>query len=402
MTRVGRSFADLARFRASLRDELFSVEGVVSLGVKESANRVEVGITSTAAEPAVRAVVRMLGIPDDAVAVVSVPPAQVVSHTLRNQHPTGAIEGGWEIGSTSAICTLGFSAIRSDGSQVFVTNSHCTTTSPGFDGGAIRQPANGSIVGSEVLDPAGWSCGGSWCRHSDASLISATQPVQFGKIARTTERTGADISGAALTIDHANPTFTISARYPDVFENEPLDKVGRTTGWSYGAVEDTCTDYEIDGWVRQCSDRVDFAVQGGDSGSPVFYWKTDGTAELRGVVFGWQGWPYNDALISDLRQVERDLGPLSVHPVRGVIVGPPLVPSYTSQTWTANVTGGKAPFTYGWYRDGALVSTSTSYTGNTGGNDFQLQLNVADALGGTSSDVLDVMINYCPPPQITC
>jgi hypothetical protein len=259
------------------------------------------------------------------------------------------------------------------------------------------------VVGVESVDPPALSCGFMGpCRYSDAALISALRPLQFGRIARTTERSGLDVTGGALTINHANPTFTISGRWSFVYENEIIDKVGATTGWSYGAVEDTCTDFSTSGWIKLCSDRVDFATQGGDSGSPVFYWKADGTVELRGIVFGWQPWPFNDAVMSNLHQIELDLGPLSVHAVIAGISGPTLVPENVNQTWTAVVSGGKAPFTFSWYRDGAPVSTSSSYTGNTGSSGFQLQLNVSDALGGFSSKVKDIQVTSCPPPQITC
>jgi hypothetical protein len=407
--KVGRSFADLARFRASLRSHVFARSGVVSLGVKESANRVEIGISTLSAEAEVRGVARALQIPDEAVVVVNVPVPRDASHTLQQQHPSAAIEGGWAIGHTATNpgeeCTLGFPAIRtSNGSNVFVTNSHCTPTDHGFDGVTIKQPYGGSAIGTEILDPAAWVCLSfiSHCRHSDAALILASRPLQFGRIARTTERTGFDITGGALTINHTNPTLTITGRNNHVYENEILDKVGRTTGWTYGAVEDTCTDYDFNGWVKLCSDRVDFAVQGGDSGSPVFYWNPDGSAELRGIVFGYEGFFYNDALMSDLHQIELDLGTLSVHAVIGNISGPTIVPANFNQMWTASVSGGKAPFTYAWYRDGSFVSSSSSYTGNTGWSSFELQLNVSDALGGSSMRSIEVQVSSCPPPEISC
>ncbi|WP_422331478.1 hypothetical protein, partial [Rhodococcus sp. (in: high G+C Gram-positive bacteria)] len=106
--KVGRSFADLARFRASLRSQVFARSGVVSLGVKESANRVEIGISNRSVEPEVRGVARSLGIPDEAVAVLEVPEPRKASHTLQQQHPSAAIEGGWQIFNTTAgTCTLG-------------------------------------------------------------------------------------------------------------------------------------------------------------------------------------------------------------------------------------------------------------------------------------------------------
>lgn len=343
-----------------------------------------------------------------------------VSHTLQNPNPSDSVAGGWKITNTTFNeCTLGFPAIRiSNNTNVFVTNSHCTVqgrpgTLPGFDGGTIYQPFSNLAVGTEILDPVTFSCYTAPfpCRHSDAALILASKPLQFGKIARTTERTGFDVTGGALTIYHANPTITISGKWPFVYENEILDKVGMMTGWTYGAVEDTCIDYksgeEPAEWYKLCSDRVDLADQGGDSGSPVFYWKPDGTAELRGIVFARQGCfipgtCYNDAIISNMHQIELDLGALSVHAVNAGINGPTLVPENSSQNWTANVSGGKAPFTYTWYRNGAFVSSSSSYTGNTGWSGFQLQLNVSDAMGGSSSSVKDIQVTSCPPPEITC
>lgn len=411
---VARPFADLARFRASLRAEVFGLAGVVSLGVKESANRVEVGVTDLGVEPVVRALVRTLGIPDEAVAVLRVPMPQVISHALDNQHPSGAIEGGWEIGSprgptTAATCTLGFAAFRNDGSPVFVTNYHCTPTSPGFDGGPITQPAFGGHAGSEILDPDGSQCISSkpWirCRNADAALFSAARPLQFAKIARPTGRTTADVSGGPLTIDHANPTFTISSSNFNVFQEEWLEKVGKTTGWSHGKVEDTCNDYISEGSMRLCSHRVDFAVQDGDSGSPVFYLRSDGTADLRGIVFGWQKWPYSDGLMSGLGQIVSDLGPLRVHIVQAHISGPTSVPPGQTRTWTGSAFGGKPPFTYAWYRAGALVSTSSSYTGTVGPyqSSFELRLDISDALGDTASDTHPVSSGYsCGPPLGSC
>jgi hypothetical protein len=175
---VRHSFADLARYRAALRAPVFRDTRVVSLGVNESANRVEVGIRNRDVESEVRGLARTLGIPDDAVAIREVPVAQLTTHTLRSAHPAGAIEGGWEIGPR--ICTLGFPAIRqSNGSSVFVINSHCTDSTYRFDGGPVTQPLNGAFVGSEALDPPGWTClhnlTYTTCRNSDPLPVSGAR-----------------------------------------------------------------------------------------------------------------------------------------------------------------------------------------------------------------------------------
>lgn len=84
------------------------------------------------------------------------------------------------------------------------------------------------------------------------------------------------------------------------------------------------------------------------------------------------------------------------------ISGPSFVYANETQTWSANVSGGFKPYDYAWFRDGQLVSTGESYSGNTGSSDFNLQLNVTDALNASAQDDLYVTVNSCPPPQITC
>jgi len=107
-------------------------------------------------------------------------------------------------------------------------------------------------------------------------------------------------------------------------------------------------------------------------------------------------------MISNLHQIELDLGLLSVHGVIARIEGPTVVQPNTNFVWSAVVSGGKAPFAFAWYRDGGLVSTSSTYAGNSESSDFQLRLDVSDALSDASSDTVFVQIVTCPPPQISC
>jgi len=53
--------------------------------------------------------------------------------------------------------------------------------------------------------------------------------------------------------------------------------------------------------------------------------------------------------------------------------------SNTTETWTVNVSGGVSPYTYNWFRDGALVGTGSSYTGSVGTQDINLLAEVTDA-----------------------
>ena len=136
----------------------------------------------------------------------------------------------------------------------------------------------------------------------------------------------------------------------------------------------------------------------------MFYVKANGTVELRGINWGWQGWPYNDALIHNIYQIELDLGTLSVHALIATIQGSTLVSQYSNNTWTAGIAGGKPSFTYSWRRDGTVVSTSYSYNGNVDTEGFELRLTITDALSVVSADTIqvDVWGSPCPPPEISC
>ncbi|HEX7239606.1 MAG TPA: S8 family serine peptidase, partial [Longimicrobiaceae bacterium] len=72
--------------------------------------------------------------------------------------------------------------------------------------------------------------------------------------------------------------------------------------------------------------------------------------------------------------------PLSVS-----IGGPATVAPYSSATWTASGSGGTAPYSYTWYRDGVVVGTGATYTGYVEDGGAQLQVNVTDAVGSTAT-----------------
>jgi hypothetical protein len=260
----------------------------------------------------------------------------------------------------------------------------------------------GIHIGNEILDPSGFPCLFNTCRYSDAALFSTLVPIQFGTLARTTASSGCEDCSAPLTIDHSNPTFQITGQYAGIIENEVLHKVGRTTGWTYGGVEDTCTDYTIDGWVRLCSDRVDYSIKPGDSGSPVFTVKSDGTVALRGISFGYEGWPYSDALMSNIKRVELDLGALRSYdpgPPTVTIYGPSEVQAGAICRWEAWPGAGIPPYTYQW--SGPFSGNAAVVEGSLQSSAW-LQVVITDFLGRTGHDTYFVDVEgvsdgeYCP------
>lgn len=407
LAHVTHSFLELARYRTALRQSIFDIPDVVSLGVKESTNRIRIGVRDSSAVADVLALVRTLDIPETAVVIARVPTPMLTS-TLGDAQPQGLIQGGWRIGSETGWSTLGFAAVRwSNGDPVFVTCSHCTETLAAYDGGWIAQPW--LTIGFEILDPDPHDCGlpnpGELCRRSDAALISPEASIHLGRIARTVDRVTGETTVGDLTIDSLNPTLTITSAAQNVVENEVLDKIGATTGWTYGAVEETCEDIKVDDLVRECSDIVDFNARGGDSGSPVFKLKQDGTVELRGIVWGRIGWPHYDTAISDLGQISQDLGTLLTVDAQlsSSILGPSEVPPSAACGWEAHVNPGWPPFTYEWRRDGALVSTSNVYyTESTGAASFGLTLRVIDLRSDTAQSVMSVTIDEGQLGALTC
>ena len=183
--------------------------------------------------------------------------------------------------------------------------------------------------------------------------------------------------------------------------NEILQKIGRTTGWTYGAVEDTCEDYLINGIVRRCSDRVDYSSGAGDSGSPVFK-LVNGFAHLRGIHFGHIGFPFNDGLMSNLGQVETDLGELVVcdpGPPVVTITGPTSVKAGLLCTWTASISVGIEPFTYSW---SGLFSGRTESIEKLTVSSGWLNVSVTDWKSRTSETSVCITVDSNGPTPSGC
>jgi hypothetical protein len=69
--------------------------------------------------------------------------------------------------------------------------------------------------------------------------------------------------------------------------------------------------------------------------------------------------------------------------VQGSISGPDVPLSGSSGTWSGSASGGTGPYSYTWYRNGELVSTSSSYSSNVGSSEFGLRLQVTDQTAST-------------------
>jgi hypothetical protein len=231
-----------------------------------------------------------------------------------------------------------------NGVNSFITNSHCTNhqggTTPGTDyyqptRGLVANPNN--FIGFEVEDPEYEvvNCTQeeelpAQCRYSDASRAqyAVGVPFQLGHIARTTQRyqdtptqpdaTGQPVRVPVLEVDPVNPFFTITREQKRSVLGEEANKVGRTTGWTFGPVIATCITTIVLGTappvVQRCQDRVRADVAGGDSGSPVFLQRGKaGDVRLLGILWGGSVSGEVTFVFSPMHGIHRELGDFQTH-----------------------------------------------------------------------------------------
>lgn len=78
-------------------------------------------------------------------------------------------------------------------------------------------------------------------------------------------------------------------------------------------------------------------------------------------------------------------------PFTGSITGPTEISPMAECSWVASPSGGTAPYSYQWYRNGALVGTAADYTdGMNGASSFTLSLRVTDSVGAIRTDEIIV------------
>jgi hypothetical protein len=274
--------------------EVLAVRGAVFSDLDEGSNRLRIGVEDGAAEVAVKQVIARLGIPASAVMVQRTGPIRLAATLQSRQRP---VRGGLQINFPGFLCTLGFNAVK-NGVNSFITNSHCSGTQGGNQHTKFWQPLSttaNSFIGTEAADPiyfTGGPCPAfpvpKRCRYSDAARATYAAGVSFnlGRIARTTSR-GAN--SGSITISTTNPFFTITAERANPVQGSQANKIGRTTGWTFGKISNTCVHLNVGGTdiTQLCQSLVTAGVGGGDSGSPVFAWSgTGGNVTLLGILWG--------------------------------------------------------------------------------------------------------------------
>jgi hypothetical protein len=308
------TYAQLAGWFEQAARSALGERGVVYADLDEASNRVTVGVESAEAGGRAHALLQRLGVPDAAVLVRETRAVRRVA-TLRDRvRPVG---GGLQINFGNFLCTLGFNALR-NGVASYITASHCTDVQGGTEATKHYQQDRfhtNTLIGTEAADPAyftGGACPASRrCRYSDASRGRYASGVSqtLGRIARTTSR--GSLNGS-LTISSANPAFTVNGERATSLVGQTVNKIGRTTGWTFGKIVATCVATNVSGSdiTQLCQTFVNAGVDAGDSGSPVFVWTSgSSTVRLAGVLWGGSG--TTQFVFSPMSGIEKELGALT-------------------------------------------------------------------------------------------
>jgi hypothetical protein len=295
---VQYDYAELQAYRGRL-SKIFNMKGVVFTDTDEEANRVRVAIEPGASEQELVRALAKAGVPREAVTLARMSAIKEVKSLQEGVRP---IPGGFQIAFRSPdpafffICTLGFN-VRLPGrnGEFFVTNSHCSDRPGGDQDTKYFQefPVSSDRIAVEYKDPRFGNPGdlciyeGFRCRLADALLAkyNANNLEDFGTIARTTfsgQRIG------SIRVDRNDPRWHIVTEFGFPFLGEIAHKVGRTSGWTFGPVVETCVDVLSSGTDRVllCQDIVLAGSGGGDSGSPVFEQVGPSQVALTGILWG--------------------------------------------------------------------------------------------------------------------
>ena len=240
------SWDELERWQASVSTQTLGLPGAVFVDADEASNQVTIGVEHGKGGQ-VRAALARLGLPASAAVVRETDP--ITFAVAPKPKPTTLqglvrpIHGGTQINFPGFLCTLGFSA--NDGSQrSFITNSHCTNVQGGVNNTPYWQPLQSTAptqIATEVEDPTYGTnlpgCpSGRVCRRPTPRARSTAARARRRARSPSARSRRRDRPGRNLTI---TGEFSITAE-DEAVQGQTVNKVGRTTGWSQGAVTGVC------------------------------------------------------------------------------------------------------------------------------------------------------------------
>lgn len=328
---------DLTAAFTAMRDVL-TLPKTVFLDLDETCGCITVAISDPAAESAVMTFATQHGLPAGVVRTVLSAPLVRMARLRDRFRPT---IGGIEITRSGMICSLGLPVFSFEQSRMgFLTASHCTMRQGGADATVFfqEQPIEGDSItvggpepetprpiGYEIIDPALFdqaadpACPtGRRCRYSDTAfaIYADLDLGHIGRIARPNNVCNGTSTVCSLDMDRSTDDIRITAASTSgAFVGDTINKVGRTTGWTSGAVTNTCVNSNVaeddssdSGMTLLCQFIVSAASDHGDSGSAAFMFNAaTGAASMEGIL--WGGPATNDRFAySPVSGIRRELG----------------------------------------------------------------------------------------------
>ncbi|MDP9766115.1 hypothetical protein [Deinococcus enclensis] len=323
------AFDDLLTWSNAISQRMFGKTGVNSIDIRETENKVVIGVDKEQNINPNLQKLRQLGIPNDAFRLVV--QGEIRNHSTLSD-PIRPEVGGLKIYSPAIFedCTISFNSYWK-GMIGFWTSDHCTYSTGVVDKETpdpFFQPTwvNEYRIGAEADDQAAVMCpttitNSYKCRNSDAAFIAyddQSKPL-IPEIARPSVYTpGGD--DEPVYIDPYTPAFTITGITLFAMEGDFVEKVGKKTGWTGGYVTSNCSNFitvsdprarRAEYYVnRICQETADYESRPGDSGSPVFYNNGDGTITLVGIHAASSS--LGEAIFSDFYGIQEDYGALPI------------------------------------------------------------------------------------------
>lgn len=320
------SFLELAAYRAALYRHFPG--GIRRVDVDEVRNVLALGLENADDVERIRASVRKAGIPAAAVRIDVVQPLRLRT-SLQDYHRP--LRGGSQFvfrgpNNVLSACTLGINGMYYGSSSYagFVTASHCSQYPYQYTGNAAGQPTTGSadLVADEYDDPgpvahmqgvcpvtvarSGGYPNTDGCRWSDSSFYRYRDSVRTAAWGGATIHTTSYSEYAQAGSVSITGSLPVTGDAPSSVVGTVLHKMGGSTGWTYGAVTQTCVDQFSQDYtvLFLCQDGSDLYNEGGDSGAPV-YRKFDTYVQWAGIL--WSAVPEHDTWHSPAWNVRQDL-----------------------------------------------------------------------------------------------
>jgi hypothetical protein len=288
-------YRDLMSWRRKLHNEAAS--SLVWSSVRDSENRIRIGVPDETTRRRVLDLLPDLGIPTEAVGIIVTDYPEVSLQAVRRP-----VIGGTKIlarPNPANWCTLTGVAVRELPSGQFdlfppryvMTNSHCTPTfgSVASTPTKISQPLPPDSIGTEFSDPplvgTHPDCPpNKVCRFSDAAIFQLYGGPGGGHIP-VHWNAAATASGI---------TFTGSQEYSGLqlqwWAGQNVTKMGASTGQTSGVIVDACRRLDFPhsgahdpGRSMLCQATATYHSAMGDSGAPVWYTAMDGGRRLLGI-----------------------------------------------------------------------------------------------------------------------